>query len=78
MPLKLHKQQGEGYQKDDHIVLFCDIKALLSNSLNMTSTAGKKVVLLFTLQESRLSFIGPPVMGIALRIIAGIENADHR
>ena len=35
----LHKQQDEGYQKDNDIVPFCNIKAVLSDSLNMTSTA---------------------------------------
>jgi len=49
----LHKQQDEGSQKDNDIVPFCDIGALLSNSLKVTSTIGNKIVLLFTLRESR-------------------------
>jgi hypothetical protein len=49
----LHKQQDEGSQKDNDIGFFCDILAVLSNSLKVTSTIGHKIVLLFTLRESR-------------------------
>jgi hypothetical protein len=49
----LHKQQDEGSQKDNDIVPFYDMGAVLSNSLKVTSTIGHKIVLLFTLRESR-------------------------
>jgi hypothetical protein len=48
----LHKQQDEEYQKDNDTVPFCDIGAVLSNSLKVTSTIGNKIILLFTLWES--------------------------
>jgi hypothetical protein len=64
----LHKQTGRKKGKDNNIEPVCDIKAVLSNSPNVSSNTSKKIVLLYPM--------GKPMLLHLLRC-QGIAVADY-